>query len=59
MKRKEYTAQQAAELVGKTYEALVKQLQRDMLKPKSKRKYPSAHKLECCGAWMISEKDLK
>jgi hypothetical protein len=59
MKHKHYTAQQAAELLSLGYHALRKQLDRDSKKPKRERKYPSARKTECCGAWVISERDLK
>jgi len=59
MKPKFHTAKQAAELIGTTYDALHQQLYRDSKKPKGKRKYPSARKMACCGAWVISDKDLE
>lgn len=63
MKPKEYTAQQAAPLIGTKYKALRQQLLRDEKKykgkNKSKRKYPNAYKTACCGAWVIPERDLK
>lgn len=55
---KAYTAQQAAKLLCVTYHALRKQLDRDAHKAKRERKYPNAYKTECCGAWMIPEKDI-
>jgi hypothetical protein len=59
MKPKNYTAKQASALIGSTFDALHQQLYRDSKKPKSKRKYPHAFKTECCGAWVIPERDLK
>jgi hypothetical protein len=57
---KNYTAEQAAELLGIEYLTLLKQLKRDEEKPKSKRKYPHAHKCRVCGCgWVIPAKDLK
>jgi hypothetical protein len=55
---KHYTAHQAAELLGIEYEALRKQLQRDLKRDKKQRKYPNAYKTECCSSWMIPAKDL-
>jgi hypothetical protein len=55
---KYYTAHEAAELLGIEYEALRKQLQRDLKRDKKQRKYPNAYKTECCGIWMIPAKDL-
>lgn len=55
---KSYTAKQAAELLGVTYHALRKQLDRDAKKPKRQRKYPGAKHCACGHMWMISEKDL-
>lgn len=54
-----YTAQQAAPLIGVSYNTLRVQLTRDSKKPKAKRKYPNARKMPCCGAWVIPEKDLE
>lgn len=59
MKTKNYTAQQAAELEGRTYHAIRKQLDRDADKPKKERKYPNARKCECGHGWIIPVKDLK
>jgi hypothetical protein len=59
MKPKTYTAHQAAGLQGTTYNALQRQLHRDSKKPRSKRKYPNARKMPCCGAWVIPDKDLE
>lgn len=55
---KNYTAKQAAELIGITYDALHQQLHRDSKLDKKLRKYPNAYKTECCGKWMIPAKDL-
>jgi|GEM_PF-4376044 len=56
---KTYTAKQAAELEGREYDALQKQLARDTKKPKRERKYPHAYKCECGHGWMIPARDLK
>jgi hypothetical protein len=41
---KKYTAREAAALQNVKYHALVKQLERDLLKEKSQLKYPGAYK---------------
>jgi len=56
---KTYTAVQAAELQGIGYHALRKRLDRDSKVAKKLRKYPHAYKTECCGSWVLPEKDLK
>jgi hypothetical protein len=55
---KTYTAKQAAELQGRKYDALQKELARDAKKPKKLRKYPDAHKCACGHTWLIPAKNL-
>lgn len=56
---KTYNTKQAAELLGLTYHALRKQLDRDAKLDKRIRKYPNARKCECGHSWILSQKDIK
>lgn len=58
MKPKTYTTHQAAELLGTSYHALRKQLDRDAKKPRKERKFPNAKHCECGYAWVIPAKDV-
>jgi uncharacterized protein HemY len=58
-KNKTYNTKQAAELLGVTYHALRKQLDRDAKKPRKERKYPNAKHCACGHFWMIPGRDIK
>jgi hypothetical protein len=53
-----YNARQAAELLGVSYHAFRKRLERDSKKSEEKRKYPGAFKSKPRDRWLIPATDL-